>query len=396
MLWKTLALLLLPCAAIYADTEMTISSRIAETDRARILKAAKIAIEQPPFTITSYQAKHSEGGMNDFYSNGDYWWPDPKKKDGLPYINRDGKTNPENFNHHRLILREMRDHVAALAAAYRITKDETYVGASIKLLDTFFLDGKTRMNPHLKYAQAIPGVTPGRGIGIIDTLHLIEVPKAIDILSTSENFPAEKKQALQSWFHEYLDWMLTSKNGKDEAEMENNHGVCYWLQIAVFAEFTGEKKILAECRRRFMEDFVGKQMAKNGSFPRELARTKPYGYSLFQLDNMATLCHVLSGEKHDLWNDQGPEGRSMRRAVEWLYPYIADKSSWPLDPDVQAWQGWPMRQPALLFAYVALENPKYLDLWAKLEPDPEIEEIRRNVAITQPLIWLSDTPADTP
>src|SRR5688572_3569629 len=129
-------------------------------------------------------------------------------------------------------------------------------------------------------------------------------------------------------------------------------------------------------------------MAPDGSFPRELSRTKPYAYSIFQLDNLVTLCHVLSTPQDDLWQFELPDGRGARKAMAFLYPYLADKSKWPHKPDVQAWEGWPARQPSLLFAGLALREQRYLDLWKTLKPDPADPEVQRNVAITQPLLWI--------
>jgi beta-galactosidase len=360
---------------------------VAAIDRVRILKAANEALGFPPLTITTHRAKFSEGSPNDFYSNGDYWWPDPTKPDGLPYIQRDGQTNPENFNHHRIAVRQLRDAVAALGAAYKLTGEDRYARKAVDLLRIFFLNPVTRMNPHLNYAQAIPGVSSGRGIGIIDTLHLIEVPPAIEDLQNSPQFPAETLAGVRQWFRDYTAWMLTSKNGKEEAAAKNNHAVAYWLQVACFARFTGDEKSLAECRRQFKEVFVPKQMATDGSFPLELKRTKPYAYSIFQLDNMTTLCQVLSTPQDDLWKFELPDGRGIRKAVAYLQPFLADKSKWPFKPDVQAWDGWPARQPALLFAGVAFNEPEYLDLWQKLRPDPTDDEVQRNIAITQPILW---------
>lgn len=361
---------------------------VAKLDRERILKAAGTALTLEPITITKFRAKLSEGGSNDFYSNGDYWWPDPTKPDGLPYIQRDGQSNPENFAAHRQCVMQLRDAVAALAAAYKITGDNRYVTKSVELLRVFFLDPATRMNPHLKYAQAIPGRTPGRGIGIIDTLHLAEVPLAIRAMEKSPSFPPEALAGLKDWFRDYVEWMTSSANGKEEANAGNNHSVAYWLQVAAFSQLTGDEAQLAECRRRYKEVFVPKQMANDGSFPAELRRTKPYAYSIFQLDNMATLCQVLSTPEENLWKFELPDGRGIGGAMAWMYPFLADKAKWPLKPDVQAWGGWPARQPSLLFAGIAIREPKYLELWRKLPPDPQGFEVRRNIAITQPLLWL--------
>ena len=361
---------------------------VAAIDRPRIMKAAAAALKQEPVTITAFPARLSEGGLNDFYSNGDYWWPDPSKPNGLPYLKRDGETNPDNFIAHRLAVKTLRDSVAALAAAYQITGDERYVTKSAELLRVFFLDAKTRMNPNLNFAQAVPGVSPGRGIGIIDTLHIIEIPAAVKVMEKSKAFPTELATGLRQWFRELAGWMVTSKNGKEEAAAKNNHSVAFHLQLAVFADFIGDKAKLDLCRRQFKEVFVAKQMAPDGGFPLELARTKPYGYSIFQLDNMTMLCQVLSTRADNLWNFELPDGRGIRQAVAFMYPFLADKSKWTLKPDVQAWEGWPARQPNLLFAGLALGEQKYLDLWQKLPADPANPEVQRNIGITQPLLWL--------
>jgi hypothetical protein len=361
---------------------------VAAIDHDRILAAAATAMTLAPVTITAFHAKLSDGGPNDFYSNGDYWWPNPNTTNGLPYVQRDGQTNPDNFVEHRKVIRQLSDAVAALGAAYKITGDDRYAKKSAGLLKVFFLDDATRMNPNLQYAQAIPGVSPGRGTGIIDTLHLVEIPKAVEAMEKSPAFPPEVLSGLIKWFADYAAWMTTSKNGREEAGAGNNHAVAFWLQVAVFAQFTGDETNLAECRRRFAEVFVPKQMADDGSFPAELKRTKPYGYSIFQLDNMVTLCQVLATPENNLWNFTLPDGRNIHKAVGFMYPFLADKSAWPHKPDVNAWDGWPARQPDLLFAGLAFGEPKYLDLWKKLPADPANEEVRRNIAITQPVLWI--------
>lgn len=382
---------------IFAGTAVAGTSLdVAKLDRDRILAAANNALTQPPITITEYRAKLSNGGPHDFYSNGDYWWPNTNTPDGLPYVSLDGQSNPNNFNKHRDCLRRLHDAVAALGAAYKITGDDRYAAKAAELLRVFFLDPATRMNPNLQYAQAVPGVSTGRSYGIIDSLRLIEVPPAIEVMEKSPAFPPDIAAGLRKWFSDYTHWIRTSKNGIEESNASNNHAVACWLQIAVFAQFTGDARDLADCREHFKDVFVAKQMAADGSFPRELARTKPYGYSIFQLDNMATLCQVLSTPDDNLWQFQLPDGRGMRKAMEFMYPYLADKSKWLADgrrEDIQAWDGWPARQPSLLFAGLAYGEQKYLDLWRKLSADPTNSEVRRNIAITQPVLWIQPNDA---
>lgn len=361
---------------------------VAAIDRARILKAADAALTVAPFTITKFHSEHSTGGQNDFFSMADYYWPNPTNASGLPYVQRDGESNPGNFNAHRMEMRHLRDAVAALGAAYKITGEERYAKRAAELLRVFFLDPATRMNPHLEYAQATLGRTTGRSYGIIDALHLAEIPPAILAMEKSPSFTPELVAGLKKWFGDLSEWMVTSKNGREEAAAKNNHAVAFWLQIACFAKFTGDEKLLAECRRQFKEVFVPNQMAADGSFPLELKRTKPYAYSIFQLDNMVTLCQVLSTPQEDLWKFELPDGRGIRKAVAYLHPFLADKSKWPLKPDVQAWDGWPSRQSCLLFAGLAFDEPAYLQIWKNLKPDPADDEVRRNIAITQPILWV--------
>lgn len=372
------------------SSEKTAASTVdvATIDKQRILSAAADALNQSPVSITFTESSLSEGGKSDFYSNGDYWWPDPSKPDGLPFIRRDGESNPDNFSAHRMAVKQLRDSVASLAAAYHISADDRYVAKAVELLDVFFLDANTKMNPSLDYAQAIPGITPGRGIGIIDALHLIEIPKAIEAMENSAAFPKATASGLRAWFADLATWMTTSGNGIDESTTKNNHAVAFYLQLAVYADFTNDQDKLAQCRRQFKDVFLPDQMALDGSFPRELERTKPYGYSIFQLDNMATMCQVLSDEQNDLWSFELKDGRGIELAINFLYPFLNDKSSWTLSPDLQAWDGWPARQPFLLFGGLAFDQPKFIELWKGLPADPSDPEVQRNIAITQPLLWI--------
>ncbi|WP_248925231.1 alginate lyase family protein [Paenibacillus hamazuiensis] len=365
-----------------------IKKKLIEGDRPWIISKAEQALRTEPRHITDERAAMSEGGPHDYYSNGDYWWPNPDTPDGLPYVQRDGESNPDNFNAHRLVLREMRTHVAHLAAAYAVTGEEKYAARAARWLKEFFLDEETRMNPHLLYAQAIPGICSGRGIGVIDTLHLIDVPQAVYALQGSAEWTEELTNGLKRWFADYLHWMCTHTYGIDEMNATNNHSVCWFVQASVFARFTGNEERLAFCRDRYKHVLLPGQMAPDGSFPRELARTKPYGYSIFVLDNMATLCHTLSVPGDDLWTFELADGRGIRKGFDYLYPYLTDKSSWPYPPDIEHFAGWPARISGLLFAGIGLGRPEYIRLFESLERDPQDTEVRRNIAVRQPVLWI--------
>ena len=358
-----------------------------EVERKRVIGQADAFLSEPPLTVTAHQAARSTGGIHDFFSEGDYWWPDPANPDG-PYVQRDGMTNPDNFVLHRQAMIRFSRGVAALAAAYRITGETKYAAAAVRHLRAWFVDESTRMSPHLKFAQAIKGRVTGRGVGIIDTVHLVEVARGVEALARSRSMARPDLEAITGWFAQYLEWMMTHPYGLEERDAKNNHGTCWVMQAAAFAHLTGNLKAMDFCRERFKTVLVPSQMAPDGSFPLEIRRTKPYNYSIFNLDAMAVICQILSTPADDLWSFALPDGRGIGRAMEFLYPYLAEKNRWPHPPDVMFFEFYPVRQPCLLFAAVALKEGKYLDLWRRLDPDPTNEEVIRNFPIRQPVLWF--------
>lgn len=178
-----------------------------------VMEKAQAALKAPVLHITDVRCPRSEGNSHEYYSNGDYWWPDPASPDGLPYIQKDGQTNPGNFNGHRIIMRQMRTNVVFLTSAYLLTGKEVFAERAVQHLKEFFLDEETYMAPHLSYAQAILGICSGRGIGIIDTLHLVDVVFAVEKLKTSSSMEDGIYNGIKKWFARYLGWMLTDSNG---------------------------------------------------------------------------------------------------------------------------------------------------------------------------------------
>lgn len=355
--------------------------------REHILTEAKWALQQKPITVTAHTSKRSAGGKHDFYSEGDYWWPDPENPDG-PYIRKDGMTNPDNFVAHRLSMIRFSRIVGALASAYKITGDEKYVNQAMRHLKAWFVDPETLMNPSLNYAQAIKGRVTGRGIGIIDTIHLMEVAQGLIVMQNAAGIDKALVADVKRWFSQYLHWLTTHEYGEDEMNTTNNHATCWVMQAASFARLTGNEEILDFCRERYKTALLPNQMAANGSFPEELERTKPYGYSLFNLDAMTTVVQVLSDESHNLWAYETPDGRSVKKGIEFLYPYVADKSKWPYPEDVMYWGNWPVAQPFLVFGAVKFDRQNWFDTWKHLDHSPEGQEVVRNLPVRNPIIWI--------
>ncbi len=356
-------------------------------ERPRILDKAAAYLEEVPVTVTAHRAERSTGGLHDFYSEGDYWWPDPENPDG-PYVRRDGMTNPDNFVAHRRSMVRLSEIVGTLASAYIITGEPRYASHALDHLKAWFVDESTKMNPSLLYGQAIKGRVTGRSIGIIDTIHLAEVARGAKILGDRGAIPEQDYESIKGWFSAYVDWLTTHPYGQRERIHPNNHGVCWSMQVAAFADLAGREAELAWIREQFKAVYLAEMMAADGSFPAELARTKPFGYSLFVLDAMAGVAQIASTPEDDLWNFELPDGRGLRKGLAFLYPYMADKSAWPHARDVLYWDEWPVRHPSLLFAGLRFGKTYYLELWEGLEPDPETAEVIRNLPLRHPLLWV--------
>jgi hypothetical protein len=353
----------------------------------QILREANWALKEAPVTVTASVNPRSAGSKHDFSSEGDYWWPDPAQPDG-PYIQKDGQSNPDNFVAHRHAMIRFSRIVGALASAWLITGDDRYVVQAFEHARAWFVDPATRMNPSLLYSQAIKGKVPGRGIGIIDTIHLMEVAQGLLVMQNSKTVDKTQLQGIKTWFDQYLTWLTIHQYGKDEMAAQNNHGTCWVMQVASFAKFTGNIELIKICRERYKTVLLPEQMGQDGGFPRELRRTKPYGYSLFNLDAMVMVCQILSAEQDDLWEYTTAEGKNMEKGIHFIFPYIKDKTQWPFARDVMYWDNWPVAHPFLLFGAKAFRQDEWFNTWKKLDHDPRVEEVIRNLPVRNPLLWL--------
>lgn len=362
---------------------------VRATDRERVLRQAARWLPEPPDTITSHPAERSPGTIHDYFSEADYFWPNPANPAGLPYKEIDGRSNPDNFQEHRKAMVRLSLAVPALAAGYRLMGRKDFARAAAAHLVAWFVTPATRMNPNLELAQGVRNGGPtGRSYGIIDTLHLAEVVRAATVLRPAMA-PADYA-GVQTWFREYLGWMQSSEKGRKERDATNNHAIAWALQAAEFARLAEDEATRSTVRGRWLTVQLPQQMNAQGGFPRELARTKPYGYSIFQFDCAAALTWSLSAPEGtgELTRAALPDGRGMCLAASFLAPFLADKTKWPYPHDVQHWESWPVRSPGLLFCGIACKREEWLALWRKLDPDPTDPEVIRNFPVRQPVLWV--------
>ncbi len=293
-----------------------------------LLQQADSALLQGPFSVAEKKNVPPSGDKHDYMSLAPYFWPDPSKPGGLPYMRKDGVTNPEVKEYlDKEYMPKMCSLVNTLALAYYFSNDESYAKHAAALLTTWFLKSQTKMNPNLNYGQAVKGVNDGRGAGLIDTRHFIMVVDAIGLIQQSKNWSAKDQAGMKQWFAEFLHWMQTSKNGVSELNAKNNHGTWYDAQRLAFALFIDStqlaKKIVASATVRLHQ-----QMNEGGRFPAEIERTTSLHYSSFNLQAFFNIAQMAEKTGFDLWHYASSNGASLVKAFNAIKPYIANQQQW--------------------------------------------------------------------
>ncbi|MBC8153296.1 MAG: alginate lyase family protein [Bacteroidetes bacterium] len=307
-----------------------------KTAKQTLLAAADKALAEPAHSVVEKSKTPSSGDKHDYMSVGPYWWPDLTKATGLPYIRKDGQINPERSAiQDEMYLKNLCANVQTLALAYYFSDDEKYARRATELLRVWFLNPQTRMNPNLNFGQAIPGITEGRGIGLIDTRNLANLVDAVQLLRPSKAWPQTDQVALQGWFRQFLTWMLTSPIGKDEEDEHNNHGTYYDFQTVAFALFLDDKPLAKQMIEQKTYRRIQSQLKPDGSQPHELARTLSWGYSVMNLKGFFGLAALAENVQIDLWNYETPDGKSLKKAYQWMLPYAENRQPWTF-PQIKA------------------------------------------------------------
>lgn len=322
-------------ATLVIDGEALADARVRASDPdvaaaiAELRHDADRAEETPLETVTT-KTRSPSGDPHDYVSLSIYYWPDPARPDGLPYVSRDGDINPEirdttQFDAVKLF--RLVTAIETLALAAYLTGERRYADDAARRLRTWYLDAATRMNPTMRYAQIIPGRTEPRGTGIMDSRQMMRAVDAATLLeaSATASWTAEDRHALRGWFGALVDWLRTSENGRLEASAANNHACWYDAQLSVFALFAGREAVARETLAGVAERRVAAQLAEDGTQPRELTRTRSYHYSVFNVLALTLLGDLGRHVGLDVWSASGPR---LRRAVDLLVPHAQDTSAW--------------------------------------------------------------------
>lgn len=289
-----------------------------------IIKEADKKLPQKLITVVDKNMTPVSGDKHDYMSMGRYWWPDPTKVDGLPYIRKDGVSNPEIEKLDRYPLGDFAKSVETLSLAYHFTRDEKYAKKAVENLQIWLINKQTKMNPNMNYGQTIPGINEGkgRGEGLLDTYSFVEMLDGIELLRKSKYFTKADQKAVYDWFVTYLDWMLTADVASEEQKAKNNHGTAFDVQIVRFALFVGKNDIAKKMIESFPNNRLFFQIEPNGAQPLELARTTALGYSVFNLTHFLDMAKMATVFNINLVEVQSADGRGILKAIDFLVPFL--------------------------------------------------------------------------
>lgn len=325
-----------------------------------LIAMANDDIRQRPLSVMVKSVTPPSGDKHDYMSLARYAWPDPSQPNGLPYIMKDGQSNPELAQYDRQRLGQMADMVSRLSLAYYFSNDEKFAQKATEMIRVWFLNKSTRMNPNMKYAQCVPGVAEGRSYGVLDTYSFVTMLDGVQLLSTSKSFTKKDERQLKSWFKEYVKWLTTSSLSLEERAAENNHGTAYDAQLAAFARYIGDEGLFHQILSQFPSKRILSQIEKDGSQPQELRRTLAFGYSEYNISHILDLMFMAKNAGLDVEKYVSVDGHSIYQALNFLMPYMGkDVSAWP-------WQQiseWDEKQQALAedFYRAWILNPKQQD-----------------------------------
>lgn len=300
--------------------------------RADLIGNARAKLKMTPLTVIEKKIVPPSGDKRDYLSIAPYFWPDPSKPDGIPYLRKDGRVNPDARNEasDNYRMNRMLSAISTLSAAYQKSKDEAFARQASLLIRAWFLDPKTGMKPNLNFAQGIPGKVDGRCFGIIEGINLLKAARASTQLEGSPHWTDQDDKSLRDWMNQYLEWLLNSPLGKEESSRENNHGTCFDLQVVRLANFLGREEVSKRILSGVAAKRIDVQIMPDGSQPEELKRTKSLDYSRLNLKFLTDLAREGAKYDIDLWNYQSKDGRSIRKALDFLAPLLqGPRKDWP-------------------------------------------------------------------
>jgi hypothetical protein len=332
----------------------------------RLRAEAERHVKEGPWTVTAERPQGLTLDVHEYYSEAPYWWPQPDDPKA-PWVRKDGQINPNRFLANKTALNAMADAVFTLGTASYLLDEPRYGQRAARVIRTWFLDPKTRMNPSLEEAQSVRNLNSGRAAGIIDGRVFIHAIQGMEFLAQTGNWDPKEQAAVKKWFQEYLHWLLTSPSAEMEKTSGNNHASWWAAQTAAVASFVDDEAAQKTVFTYYRTHIFAHQIKPDGSAPREEARTRSLSYSAFNVEAFTITCRIAQLRGVDLWSVTAKGGATISTVIDYLVPYLTDPKKWSKE-QISEFSNEGLY--FLAFAGMGLKRPDYIALYRKLEkPD---------------------------
>lgn len=333
-------------------------------DAVRRLRAeADKRVKEGPWTVTSDRPMGVDLDAHDYYSEAPYWWPNPEDPSG-PYMRHDGRVNTDRFMANKTALNSMCDAVFTLGAAAFFLDDAQYGKRAARIINVWFVNPKTRMNPGLDHAQAVRGLDSGRAEGVLDGRIFIRAIQGMEFLAQAGAWDPKEQAAVRRWFEDYLRWLTQSKNAIDEKNSGNNHASWWTAQAAAVASFVENKREENMAFEYYSDHIFPRQIRADGAAPGEEARTRSLSYSAFNAEALTMTCRIAQAAGVDLWSVRTKNGATLATVINYLAPYLSEPRKWTKE-QISELQNEGLY--FLAFAGMGMKKPEYLAMYHKLE-----------------------------
>jgi hypothetical protein len=295
----------------------------------QLLNAAEQDLYKGPFSVTYKKGLAPSGDTHDYVSLRRYFWPNLDSKDGYPWAEKDGETNPLIHQYDRTLLGDLAQTVKNLSLSFFMTEQAQFGQRAAELIKIWFINKDTFMNPHLKYASFVPGQDVYDGNGIINSVLFIRIIESIGLLWDSPYLSKSEKEQLQKWFLDFREWLLNSPNGKLEQQADNNHGLWFDAQILSFSFFCDQQDFIKTYLSKFTVPRMAQQIKQNGQMPREIERTLGLHYMEYALNALIDIASYAANSGFNLWNYSADNGAGIKKVVEFCLPFFINPETWP-------------------------------------------------------------------
>ena len=339
----------------------------------RLMPSAESYLNEPILKITDISSERSPGTKQDYYSEGQTWWP-VLGKPNAPYQIKENRIYPQAFLEHKNMLNKTAQNISALTSLYLITDNKLYAQKAVEHINAWFINSSTMMSPHMKHAQTIPNRNTGRASGIYESTQIIEIIRAAKRLD--KYLSQNEKELFTQWLKEYSKFLIYDEFGINLRAKKNTYGMAWLAQMVTISDYLKDEYLLMTCREYYEEITIPYILSEQSSLLISPANLEFQNDLLINAEYLAVIATVLSNKHYNAWLITDKYGRRPGDLINYIYSGL-------LNNRISQGEHYRGRFSFLYFAGKAYDNFRYLELWQKLqESDKSLDFPIREV-----LLW---------